>query len=132
MTLVMRRDVQSAPSGLANSRSPASPTPSAHRTGDPTARSRSRSSTSSSGAVRLASDAATDPAGPAPTTRTSTSGIRDHSEGADRTGADTLLATGTRLAIDRKRVRCEVNRFRRAHRKAEPAAIAHCKVYDSD
>src|SRR5258705_675502 len=95
MTSVIRRDTQSEPSGLANSRSPASPTPSAQRTGDPTALLRSSNTTSRFGAASLAYQAATEPAGPAPTTRTSTSGIGDHGEGTDGARADTFLAPGT-------------------------------------
>src|SRR5919109_2988763 len=130
MTSVMRRDTQSAPSGLANSRNPASPTPSAQRTGAPTARSRSSSTTSSSGAACLAYQAATDPAGPAPTTRTSTSRIGHHRERTDGAGTDALLAPGARLAVDRQDVRLEVNRLRRAQRQAQAATVAHCEVDD--
>src|SRR5438067_1668240 len=72
---VILRATQGAPSGSANSRSPASPTPSAQRTGTPTPASRSSNTTSSSGAARLASHAATAPAGPAPMTSTSVSWV---------------------------------------------------------
>src|SRR3979411_2931091 len=100
MTSVIRRDTQSAPSGFANSRNPASPTPSAHRTGAPIARSRSSNTTSSPGAACFAYPAATAPAGPAPTTRTSTSGIGDHGEGTDTAGTAAFLAAGAGCAID--------------------------------
>src|SRR6266478_2907636 len=115
MTSLIRRETQSAPSGFANSRSPASPTPSAHRTGEPTAVSRSSNTTSSSRAACFAHKAATAPAGPAPTTRTSTSGIGegggDHGEGADWTGPNAFLAAGARRAVDGKNVQLKMNRF---------------------
>src|SRR3989441_7114198 len=128
MTLVIRRDVQSARSGLANSRNPASPTPSAQRTGAPTARSRSSSTTSSSGAARFASHAATAPAGPAPTTSTSTSGI-DHGERAHGAGRDAFPAPGAAVAVDHQVVELEVNGFRRTQRQAQPAAVAHRQIH---
>src|SRR6266498_1931880 len=114
MTFEMRRDTQLAPSGLANSRRPASPIPSAQRTGEPTARSRSNKRTSSSGAACLACQAATAPAGPAPTTRTSISGIRGHGERANGAGRDAFLAAGACGIVDRQDVLLEVDRFRRA------------------
>src|SRR5258705_6360884 len=116
MTSVIRRDTQSEPSGLANSRSPASPTPSAQRTGDPTALSRSSNTTSSSRAACFACQAATAPAGPAPTTRTSTSGIGDHGKGADGAGTDAFLAPGAGCVVDRQDVQLEVDRFGGAQR----------------
>src|SRR3979409_368995 len=100
MTSVIRRETHSAPSGFANSRNPASPTPSAHRTGAPIARSRSSNTTSSPGAACFAYPAATAPAGPAPTTRTSTSGIGDHGEGTDGAGTDAFLTNGEGCAPD--------------------------------
>src|SRR5882762_5017568 len=121
MTSVMRRETQSAPSGFANSRKPASPTPSAQRTGEPTARSRSSNTTSSPGAACFACQAATAPAGPAPTTRTSTSGIGDHGEGADGAGTDAFLAAGARRAIDGQDIQFEMDRFGRAQRQTEAA-----------
>ena len=132
MTLVIRRDVQSARSGLANSRNPASPTPSAQRTGAPTARSRSSRTTSSSGAACFACHAATDPAGPAPTTRTSTSGIGNHRKRSNGAGTDALLAAGAGFAIDGQDVRLEVDRLRWTQRKAQAATVAHGEVNHSN
>src|SRR5437870_12723923 len=100
---------------ISNSRNPASPTPSAQRTGAPTARSRSSSSTSSSGAARFASHAATAPAGPAPTTNTSTSGI-GHRERAHGAGRDAFPAPRAARAVDHQVVQLEVNGFRRTQR----------------
>src|SRR3979411_1743077 len=116
MTSVIRRDTQSAPSGFPNSRNPASPTPSAQRTGDPTALSRSSNTTSSPGAACFACQAATAPAGPAPTTRTSTSGIGDHREGTHRAGTDALLAPGALVSINSEDIQLEMDRFGRAQR----------------
>src|SRR5712664_2467324 len=121
MTSEMRRETQSAPSGIANSRNPASPTPSAQRTGAPTALSRSSSTTSSPGAACFACQAATAPAGPAPTTRTSTSGIGDHGEGADGAGADAFLTSGAGCAVDGQDIQLEMDRFGRAKRQTEAA-----------
>ena len=75
ITRLILRATHGAPTGFANSRNPASPTPSAQRTGVPTAPSRSSNTTSSVGAARFASCAATAPAGPAPMTSTSVSRI---------------------------------------------------------
>src|SRR5712664_663701 len=121
MTSVIRRDTQSEPSGLTNSRRPASPTPSAQRTGDPTALSRSSNTTSSSRAASFACQAATAPAGPAPTTRTSTSGIGDHGKGADGAGADAFLTSGAGCAVDGQDIQLEMDRFGRAKRQTEAA-----------
>src|SRR5512135_1944417 len=92
MTLVILRETQAAPSGSRNSRSPALPTPSAQRTGAPMARSRSIRSTRPAPAA-AASQAATQPAGPPPTTRTSGTGV-GHRQGAHGAGRDALLAPG--------------------------------------
>src|SRR2546421_2702788 len=132
MTRVMRREAQGAPSGSMNSRKPGSPTPSAQRTGAPTTGSRSIRRTSSSGAARLASAAATLPAGPAPTTRMSRPGIRDHREGADGARGHALAAAGARLAIDQQVLESEVDRLGGAEGEAQPAAVAHGEVDDGD
>src|SRR5206468_7449121 len=124
MTREILRATHGAASGSANSRSPASPTPSAQRTGAPTARSRSSNTTSSSGAACLACQAATAPAGPAPTTRTSTSGIDNHGERPNGAGGDALLAAGAGCVIDRQEVQLEVDRLRRAERQTEATTIA--------
>src|SRR2546425_328666 len=132
MTFVICRETQSAPSGLANSRSPASPTPSAHRTGAPTARSRSNRTTSSSGAASFACHAATAPAGPAPTTRTSTSGIGDHRERPNGARGDALLAAGAGGIVHGQNVQLEMDGLRRAQRETEATAVAHTEVHDGD
>jgi hypothetical protein len=111
--------------GLSAGRPYPSPTPSAHRTGAPTARSRSNSTTSSSGAARRASAAATAPAGPAPTTRTSTSGMGGHGQRADRAGSDAFPAAGATHGVDRQLVDLHVDRRRRAQRQAQSAAVTH-------
>src|SRR5919106_67385 len=132
-TTTMRRilrETQAAPSGSANSRSPASPTPSAHRTGVPTAGSRSISTTSRSGAARLASRAATAPAGPAPTTRTSISNTRDHRERTHGTGRDALAAAGATVAVNGQQVGREVNGLGRAERETQPAPVTDGEVHD--
>src|SRR6185503_9432198 len=130
ITRVMRRAAQIEPSGLANSRSPASPTPSAQRTGVPTARSRSIRRTSSSGAARLVSQAATEPAGPAPTTRTSTSTIRDHRQRGDGAGRDAFVTAGTGFPVNPQIAHHEMDRLGRAEREAQTAAIAAVQVDD--
>src|SRR6266508_1547801 len=132
MTRVIFRAAQSAPSGSANSRNPASPTPSAHRTGDPTFGSRSSRATSSAGAASLAVHAATAPAGPAPTTRTSRSGICDHREGTDRARRDAFPAPGAAFAVHRQNVGLQMDRLGRAEGEAEPAAVADSQVDDCD
>src|SRR5947199_155074 len=104
-------------------------TPSAQRTGAPTARSRSSNTTSSSGAACLAYQAATAPAGPAPTTRTSTSGIDNHGERPNGAGGDALLAAGAGCVIDRQEVQLEVDRLRRAERQTEATTIAGGEVH---
>src|SRR3989442_15906639 len=129
MTSVICRETQSAPSGLANSRSPASPTPSAHRTGAPTARSRSNRTTSSSGAASFACHAATAPAGPAPTTRMSTSGIGEHRERPDGAGGDTFLASGAACVVHGESVQLEMDGLRRAPAAPEAAAVADPEGY---
>src|SRR5882672_6210929 len=132
ITRVILRAAQSAPSGLANSRNPASPTPSAQRTGDPTAQSRSNRATSSSGAACFACQAATAPAGPAPTTRTSRSGIGYHGERPDGAGGDTLLAAGAAVPVHRQDVELQVDRLWGAEGEAQPAPIADGQVHDGD
>ena len=131
MTREILRATQGAPSGFANSRSPASPTPSAQRTGVPTARSRSSTTTSSSGAARFAQAAATQPAGPAPTIKMSTSGI-DHGERADRTRRDALATAGASPAVYHQVVEFEVDRFGRAQGQAQAAAVARGQVDHGD
>src|SRR6266581_9087847 len=132
MTSVMRRETQSAPSGFANSRNPASPTPSAQRTGAPTALSRSSNTTSSAGAACFACQAATAPAGPAPTTRRSTSGIGDHGECADRAGSDAFLAAGAGCVVDGQDVQLEVDRFRGAQGQTQATTVTHREVNDGN
>src|SRR5438093_7853477 len=129
MTSVMRRETQSAPSGFANSRNPASPTPSAQRTGAPMALSRSSTTTSSPGAACFACQAATAPAGPAPTTRTSTSGIGDHGKGSDGAGTDALLTAGAAGAVHRQNVQLQMDRFGRAERQTQAAPVADRKLH---
>ena len=79
-TRVMRREIQAASAfptrGSMNSAIPAEPTPSPHRTGAPTASSRSRTTTATSVPARAASRAAISPAGPPPMMRTSQSSTR--------------------------------------------------------
>src|SRR2546427_11396201 len=132
MPRVILRAAHGAPSGSANSRRPGSPTPSAQPTGVPTTGSRSIRTTSSSGAARLASAAATLPAGPAPTTRTSRSGIGDHREGADGARGHAFATAGARRAIDQQGLESEVDRLGGAEGEAQPAAVAHGEVDDGD
>src|ERR1051326_8857674 len=139
----MRGETQSAPYGSANSRSPASPTPSAHRTGAPTARSRSSRTTSSSRAACLASHAATAPAGPAPTTRTSTSGMggsrapgagreRDHCQRAYWAWCYAFLTSRALIAIDGQDVQRQMDGFGRAEGETQSATVADREVHDGD
>src|SRR6476469_1506471 len=119
MTRVIRREIQFAPAGSRNSATPFEPTPSPQRTGAPTARSRSRTSTSSPESAAHASRAATSPAGPPPTTRMSQRSsltlmpsasrggerrgeerVGDHQQRADGAGGDALPAAGAGLGED--------------------------------
>src|SRR5579859_1316531 len=130
-TFFIGRATQLAPSGFMNSRSPASPTHSPHRTGAPIARSRSTHSTSSPSPLAAASHAATQPAGPAPTTSTSSLRIH-HREGAHGAGRDALHAPGARPGVHHQPLAGHVDRLGRAERHAQAARVAYVVVHDGD
>src|SRR2546422_172774 len=98
------------------------------RPGAPAARRARRSGAAGGGAALSAPPAATPPAGPAPTTSTSTSGI-GHRERAHGAGRDALPAPRAAGAVDHQVVELEVNGFRRTQRQAQPAAVAYRQIH---